>query len=123
MAVVLQAELISDDPRCDAPQGIVADLKEFVAASRECGGLLTVGQAGKILDVPSSQVSVWASRGRIKAKVVLGVRMVSAKEVLALYRERITEGVKVGRRPAYASTLSDMVAAAWEDIDPAGLND
>jgi hypothetical protein len=123
MTLALQAELISDDPRCDAPRGVIADIKEFLAASKECGGLLTVGQAGKILGVSSSQVSVWASRGRIKAKVVLGVRMVSAQEVLALYRERLSEGVKVGRRPAYAATLSDMVAAAWEDIDPSSSKD
>lgn len=123
MSLPFQAELISDDPRCEASQGIVADIREFIAASKECGGLLTVGQAAKILGVSSSQVSVWAARGRIKAKVVIGVRMVSAKEVLALHRERLSEGVKVGRRPAGAASLSDMVSAAWQDIDPVGLND
>lgn len=121
MAVAAQIDLISDDPRCDASsQGIMADIREFVSASRECGGLLTVGQASKVLGVPSNQVSVWAARGRIKARVVLGVRMVSAGETLALLRERNAEGIKVGRRPASAASLSDMVSSAWEDIDPLG---
>jgi len=116
MAIAAQVELITDDPRCEAPQGLVADVREFLAASKECGGLLTVGQAGKILGVSSNQASVWAARGRIKAKVVLGVRMVSAKEVLALHRQRLSEGVKAGRRPAGSASVADMVDAAWHDI-------
>lgn len=122
MAIAYQAELISDDPRCEAAPGLVSEIRDFIVASKECGGLLTVGQASKILGVPSNQVSVWAARGRIKAKVVLGVRMVSAKEVLALHRERAADGVKVGRRPVGAASLADMAVAAWHDIDPLALN-
>jgi len=80
--------------------------------------LITVSQAAKILDVTSGQVSTWAGRGRIKAKVVLGVRMVSAGEVLALRRERASEGVRTGGRGMKAASLADMVSAAWEDIEP-----
>lgn len=115
---VSQPELISDDPRCEDSQGIMADIKEFMAASRECGGLLTVGQAAKILDVSPGHISTWAGRGRLKAKVVLGVRMVSAGEVLALRRERATEGVRTGGRGLKAVSLADLVAGAWEDIEP-----
>lgn len=118
MAVALQPEFTLDDPRDEASQGIMADIREFVAASRECGGLLTVGQGAKILDVSSGQVSSWALRGRIKSKMVLGVRMVSAGEVLALRRERDAEGLKVGGRGHKAASLADMVSAAWQDIEP-----
>lgn len=117
MVTIAQAELITDDPRIEG-NGIMADILEFIQASRECGGLLTVSQAAKILDVPSNQVSAWAGRGRIKAKVVLGVRMVSAGEVLALRRERSTEGVRLGGRGLKAASLADIVSTAWEDIEP-----
>lgn len=115
---VLQPELISDDPRCEDSQGIMADVREFVAASREFGGLLTSGQAAKILDVSSGQVSSWALRGRLRSKMVLGVRMVSAGEVLALRRERSSGVLQTGGRGHKAASLSDLVSAAWDDIEP-----
>lgn len=118
MAVAAQIDLITDDPRCEATQGIMADIREFVQASRECGGLLTMGQAAKILDVGANQVSVWVARGRIKSKVVLGVKMVSAGEVLAFYRERAANGTKPGPRGLSAPLLADLVSTAWEDIEP-----
>lgn len=118
MAAVAQAELISDDPRCEVSQGVMADVREFVQASREFHGLLTPGQACKILDVSSGQMSVWLRRGRLRSKVVLGVRMVSAGEVMALHKQRTQEGVRVGGRKA--ASLADVAAAAWEDIDPLG---
>lgn len=118
MVAIAQAELITDDPRIEGSQGIMADIREFVQASRECHGLLTMGQAAKILDVGANQVSVWVARGRIKSKFVLGVKMVSASEVLALYRERAAEGVKKGPRGLSAPLLADLAASAWQDIDP-----
>ena len=118
MALAAQMDLITDDPRDDAPQGVMADLREFVQASRECQGLLTPGQAAKILDVTSGQVSVWVARGRIKSKVVLGVKMLSAGEVLALYRERQQEIRASGGRGIKAPSLSALASSAWEDIDP-----
>ena len=124
VSIAVQADLITNDPRCEAPKGIMAEIREFMEASRECGGLMTVGQAAKVLNVTSSQVSVWAARGRIKAKVVVGVRMVSAGETLALLKERNAEGVKLGRRPiGKPASLADMVSSAWGDIDPIGMRD
>lgn len=117
-AATYQPELIDDDPRTESSSGIMADLREFIQASRECGGLLTPKQAAKILDVGSNQISVWASRGRLKSKVVLGVKMVSAGEVLALHRERLEEGIRTGGRGMKAPSLSDMVVGAWRDIEP-----
>lgn len=117
MAVALQAEFAIDDPRHES-QGIMADIREFMDASRECGGLLTVGQAAKILDVSPGHISTWAGRGRIKAKVVLGVRMVSAGEVLALKKERDSEGIRTGGRGRKAASLADLVSFAWQDIEP-----
>lgn len=120
MAIAAQIDLITDDPRCESSQGIMADVREFFAASRECKGLLTLGQAAKILDVGANQVSVWVARGRIKSKVVLGVKMVSGGEVLALYRERLLSGPAKGGRGHKVPNLSEMAEAAWKDIDPMG---
>jgi len=120
MAIALQAELISDDPRHEASQGIMADVREFVQASKEFHGLLTPGQACKILEVSPGQMSVWLRRERIRSKVVLGVRMVSAGEVMALHRERNQEGIRTGGRGLKAPSLAELSAAAWEDIDPVG---
>jgi hypothetical protein len=118
MVAIAQAELISDDPRDPSKGGMWADIRHFIDVSRECGGLITVGQASKILGVNSGQVSVWASRGRIKSTDVLGTKMVSAGEVLALHRER-QEGVQsVGGRGHKSASLADMAVSAWKDIDP-----
>lgn len=120
MAVAItQPELISDDPRCEG-HGVLADFRDFIQASKECKGLLTIGQAARILDVTSGQMSVWVNRGRIKSKVVVGVKMVSAGEVAALLRERNQDGVRTGGRGMKAPSLADMVSTAWEDIDPLG---
>jgi len=120
-AAVIQPELISDDPRRDAEStGVLADLRAFVQASRELGGLLTSGQAAKILGVQSAAVGVWVRRGRLSARDVLGVQMVSAPEVLALHRQRFAEGVAPGGRGNKAPSLSVLAAEAWRDIDPLG---
>lgn len=120
MAVAAQAELISDDPRCEPAQGIMADVREFIQASKDFHGLLTPGQACKILDVSPGQMSVWLRRERLRSKVVLGVRMVSAGEVMALHKERSSEVRSVGGRGHKAASLSELAAAAWDDIDPLG---
>lgn len=120
-ASFLQAELISDDPRVDAQSaGIIAELRDFVRASREMRGLLTSGQAAKILGVNSSSINVWVRRGRLTSRDVLGVPMVSAAEVVALHRQRQQEAPSKGGRGHKAASLSDMVEAAWQDIDPLG---
>lgn len=120
MAIAAQIDLITDDPRCEPSGGILDDVRQFIAASREHKGLLTLGQAAKILDVGSNQVSVWVARQRLKSVVVLGVKMVSAGEVVALHRERLLEGPAKGGRGHRVANLSDMVSAAWQDIDPMG---
>jgi hypothetical protein len=119
MSIAAQAELISDDPRCESSKGVLADVREFVQASRDLHGLLTPGQACKILNVSTGQMSVWLSRGRITSKVILGVRMVSAGEVMALHRERNSEEIKAGRRPLGSPSLSDLASSAWSDMDMA----
>jgi hypothetical protein len=116
---VTQYDLITDDPRVEFA-GVRAGIQEFVQATKELGGLLTMTQAGKILDVPSSQVSVWAARGRIRSKVVLDVKMVSAGDVMALHKERTEEGIRTGGRGMKAPSLADIAKAAWDDIDPMG---
>ena len=96
----------------------MADVREFIQATKELHGLLTPGQACKILDVSTGQMSVWTRRGRISSKMILGVRMVSAGEVMALLRERNQEAVRAGGRGVKAPSLSALAASAWEDIDP-----
>lgn len=120
-AVALQPELISDDPRRETEStGVLADLRAFLTATRELGGLLTAGQAAKILGVHSSSIGVWVRRGRLTARDVLGVQMVSAPEVLALHRQRLAEGVAPGGRGHKAPSLRAMAEEAWRDIDPLG---
>lgn len=121
MTSAIQAELISDDPRRETEStGVVSDLREFLKASRELGGLLTTGQAAAVLNVAPGAVRSWVVRGRLKSARVLGVVMVSAPEVLAFHRQRVCEGVSVGGRGHKAASLSDLVSAAWQDIDPLG---
>lgn len=116
-----QIELINDDPRCEPVAGVLSEVREFVKISKEWKGLLTVGQAARILQVSTGQMSVWCARQRIKSKVIAGVKMVSAGEVVALQRERASEAPAKGGRGIKAASLADMVEAAWEDIDPLGF--
>ena len=119
MVHAAQIDLIDDDPRVAPQKGPLAELIEFVQASKEMRGLITTGQAAKILSVPTSQVSVWVSRGRLSSRSILGARMVSAAEVLALFKERTEEGIrKSGGRGIKAPCLSGLAEAAWDDIDP-----
>jgi hypothetical protein len=113
----LQAELISDDPRREAEStGAVEDLRSFIRSFREMGGLLTTGQAAAVLKVPPSSVRTWVLRGRLKSVRILDVVMVSAPEVLALHRQRISEPLPTGGRGNKAATIPDMAKEAWEDI-------
>jgi hypothetical protein len=120
-AVAIQTELISDDPRRESESsGVVADLRDFIRASRELGGLLTTGQAANILGVPPGSVRTWVMRGRLTSRQILGVQMVGAPEVLALRRQRASEGVATGGRGIKAPSLRAMAEEAWRDIDPLG---
>lgn len=119
--VAVQPEFLLDDARDESKSsGIVADLKEFVRAQRELGGLLTAGQAAKILGCNSGSINVWVRRGRLTARTILGVQMVSAPEVLAMHRQRAAEGLSTGGRGVKAPSLSVLAAEAWRDIDPMG---
>ena len=116
MSVAAQAELITDDPRCDG--SFADDLREwkrFLQLSREHGGLLTSGQAAKLLDVSTGQVGVWCSRGRLTSFLILGARMVAAPEVLLLRQERDLEIRQSGGRGIKAPSLAALALAAYED--------
>jgi hypothetical protein len=119
VAIALQPELITNDPRLDAESsGIIEDLREFVRASRELRGLLTTGQAAQILGVAPGAVRTWVLRKRLSSVRILGVVMVSAAEVLALHRQRVAEGVSSGGRGHKAPSLAVLAEAAWADIEP-----
>lgn len=116
-AATAHPELISDDPRRETESsGIIADLRAFARSSREMGGLLTTGQAAAVLKVPPSSVRVWVHRKRLSSVRILGVVMVSAPEVLAMHRQRLSEPLPVGGRGNKAATVSEMAKEAWEDI-------
>jgi hypothetical protein len=112
-----QFDLISDDPRRESHPGMFAEFAEFYRASRELRGLLTQAQAAKILGVQRGQIGSWITRGRLSSRFVADVRMVSAGEVLALYKERQEEIRKSGGRGVKAPSLSELAQAAWEDMD------
>lgn len=119
VSTVVQAELISDDPRVDSrSSGIMDGLREFVLASRELRGLLTTGQAAQILGVSPGQVRAWVCRKRLTSARIFGVVMVSAAEVLALHRERAADGPAVGGRGHKVPSLVALAESAWSDIDP-----
>lgn len=118
LALSHQAELITDDPRCEASvSDIFSEWKEYRRVGKECGGLLTTGQAAKILGVSTGQMSVWCSRDRLPSFEFLGVRMVPAPQVLALYKERTEEGVRTGGRGHKAPSLAELAKACWDDVN------
>jgi hypothetical protein len=123
MSVAAQAELITDDPRCgESVSDVLREWKRYRQLCKEHGGLLTTGQAAKILDVASGQVSSWCHRGRLPSFDVLGARMIPAPEVLMLYKERTEEGVRTaGGRGVKAPSLSELARACWDDLSEAGI--
>ena len=114
-SAAIQADLISDDPRREAEKGVFAEFAEFYQASKELHGLLTQSQAKRMLGVSSGHLGTWISRGRISSRVISGVRMVSAGEVLALVKERQTEKSEGGRGHK-APSLANMVEDAYNDL-------
>lgn len=111
-----QFDLISDDPRRDSrPAGALADFVKFYRESRAHHGLLTQGQAARILDVSTSHVTTWVRRGRLSCVEIAGLRMVSAAEILALHKER-EQGIKaVGGRGIKAPSLTELARSSFED--------
>lgn len=123
MSVAAQAELITDDPRCgESVSDVLREWKRFRQLCKEHGGLMTSGQAAKIIGVPPGQISVWCSRGRLTSFEVLGARMVAAPEVLALYKERAEEGIRNGAgRGVKAPSLAELARVCWDDYTDAGI--
>lgn len=122
VAAVHQPELISDDPRCEASTAeILGEWKRFRQLSKDHGGLLTTGQAGKLLGVPPGQISTWILRGRFTSFKVLGARMVPAPEVVALLKERQSEDLSQGGRGLKAPSLSELARAMWADLDEGNI--
>jgi len=109
-------ELISDDPR-RAPSFAddLAELQTYFDLTREHGELLTSSQAALILGVTTGQIATWRARGRITSFLVLGVPMVPASEVAALYRERAASISHRGGRGVKAPSLAALVRAGYRD--------
>jgi hypothetical protein len=122
VAAVHQPELISDDPRCEASTAeILGEWKRFRDLSKEHGGLLTSGQAARLLGVSPGQVGSWILRGRFTSFKVLGARMVPAPEVIALLKERQEEDPHLGGRGQKAPSLAELARAMWDDLNPGGI--
>lgn len=112
-----QFDLISDDPRCESSMGIMEELREFFTASKELGGLLSQSQAARILNVGTGSISSLVLRGRLSTRMIAGVRMVSAAEVLAFHREKQSEARNAGGRGIKSPSLSELVESAKADCD------
>jgi len=109
-----QFDLISDDPRVQP--SALTELRDFWRASKELGGLLTQSQAARILDVPPGCISMWIQRGKLQAREIAGVRMVSGLEVTAILRQRQTEAKSLGGRGLKTPSFTSLVDAAREDL-------
>lgn len=121
-ATAEQFDLITDDPRVDdSGPNAIKEFKRFRALQKEHGNLLTVSQAARILEVSSGQVSVWVSRQRFTSFVCLGATMIPAAEVVALYKERTEQGIRVGGRNAKAPSLAELAKLMWQDLDTGDL--
>lgn len=122
-ATAEQFDLITDDPRCEDTLGNpFKEFKRFRELQKEHGNLLTISQAARILDVTSSQVSVWVSRQRFTSYTCLGAKMIPAIEVIALYKERAEEGIRTGAgRGVKAPSLAEMAKLMWNDLDEASF--
>jgi len=108
-----QPELIDDDPRQQIAD-VLEEWRESRRVAKEQGGLLTSRQAARILGVTPNQVTVWMAKGRLTVWCFLGNNLVSAGEVLALYKERRDKGVRLYYCGNPAPPLSGLAPAALE---------
>lgn len=112
------SELISDDPREDASVSEVwAEWKRFHSLSKEHGGLLTTGQAARLLEVSTGQIAGMITRGRMTRFHVLGVNMVPAPEVALFRKQRDSGELPVGGRGHKAVSLSEVLSEVRDGID------
>ena len=109
-------ELISDDPRCESPvAGVYLEWKRFRELSKEYGGLLTTGQAAKLLDVTTSYLSTMISRGRFTRFTVLGSSMIPAPEIILFAKQRAEGSFRAGGRANQSVSLGDLVNQGFAD--------
>ena len=111
-----QFELITSDPRAEKVFSVMDEWRKFRELSKQEGGLITAGAAGKFLGVPTGQVNSWMSRGRLSVFELQDVKFLSGREVMALYKEREVEGPRTGGRGKKAPSLAEVVRAAAEDM-------
>lgn len=100
-----------------SPLASSPEVREFVAAYRDCGGLMTVSQAARLLGVHAGCVSGHTRSGRLSSRVVLGLKMIPASEVFAFYREKVAGNVSPGRYPkgVVVPTAAEGADAAWNE--------
>lgn len=111
-----QFEFPLNDKRLKASNPpIFKEWREFRRVQKEENGLLTQAQAGLILGVTGSHVSVWVGKGRLSKWKFLGVPYVSAREVSLLFQEREKEGCSVGGRGHKLPSLREMVLSGLAD--------
>lgn len=106
-----QAEFPFDDPRIDEQGDLSA--RELYRLWKEAkalhGDLVTRAFAAALLGCSTSQVSVWATRGRLSDVAIGPVHLVPIREVIALWNERAKEGIPVGGRGKKAPSMYDAV--------------
>lgn len=107
-----QAEFPFDDPRIDEDLSARELYRLWKEATALHGDLVTRAFAAALLGCSTSQVSVWATRGRLSDVAIGPVRMVPIREVLALWNERAKEGIPVGGRGKKAPSMFEAVRAS-----------
>lgn len=111
-----QSDLITGDPRREVRKTALAEIRDYIRASREQGGLITQGQAARLLEVSGGQVGVWLRRGRLTSFDVAGLKMVSAAEIMVLMKDRQAGRIPGPGRGLKAPSLSDFVSDALNGV-------
>lgn len=113
-ATAEQFELIEDDPRSAAEDiGPLQLIRDFRAAQRKHGDLISRPLAGAILGISTAHLSSLCGRGRLTAIDIGPTHFLAVSEVMALYRERQGELPKGGRGhklPSLAQVVRDAAA-------------
>lgn len=92
-------------------------IAEFSVLSIVHDGLMTSGQAARVIGVPLGTIGTWIARGRFTVMHVLGATMLPQQEVAAMrfwYREASATAAR--GRGQKAPTAAELVKAGWGDM-------
>jgi hypothetical protein len=112
-ATIDQLELVTDDPRKESVEiGPIQLIRQFRAAQKKYGELISRPLAAVILGVSTTQICVWCQKGRLSPINIGPVHFVALSEVTALYEERTSGDLPVGGRGKKLPTMAEVVRLA-----------